>query len=999
MAVSFKNSPLKVFLIALSGLFVASLAVGVFNGVYFSNKKEGAPLSNIKYGEKIAVKDLLKEQNISYLWLNSGHFTFEAKSQISETKSEIINDVVIYDKATNSITFDGVGKGSLWFVSSMDASVNFHVDFESSFNNKQLASIVNAQYPSLFKDKFLSKAEMSQVKKLTLDGFETFDGSDLGNFTSLESITFTGNKVTRITKNRVINSAKIYVQKEFYNEYMALEGYGAYQDRLFPDKANSDTYVVVLYKNGGTLFDSWDKDYDSYEVKKGEPFKDIPKLGDIRLPGSTFQGWYDASNKLYDDKTVITKDTKLYAKWSLDEYYVTYHVLDKTTNDYVDSRETYYYLNNLVLKDIGDEYNDSKRIFIGWSSYSDATTAEYEPNHTEEAYFDGLNADLELYAVFAWRTLHIRIYNGENVIMNKDCSYGNSFLLKYEGSEPVGFGKFAGYSLNQLGKSKDYDDNVSITVEYNYDNPNDITHIYRTTNQNNNLNFYCIFDPTDQFAIYYRVTNASEVEQEYTQGFCVDGDSSTGTLIPHRAITLRSPESFYQNAVNNIDKVGKHFIGWVKESAGVKFLYTNYDVDYGDGVVVKTNNYVIASGFDKCENVTLRPLYADNQLVVSYDTYMTTSRYKTQTLNYGDALTHQGTYTRPGYYFNSFTVFANNQSIKQIEKEATVSSETMKEIYTEAMKAYGYTRHEQAQSMDIKISPNWNIYYYTIYFNSMGGSQVSNQNVAYGSKVSKPSNPTRDKFDFQYWYLTDPDIEFDFKNYIVTTSIELHALWEKSCLAEGSLITMKDGSKKPVEDVQLGEEVLTWNFFTGSYEAQPVMYLKVNPIICDAYIMKFDNGQEITSIGSHAFYDYSLKQFVEVSKAHYQEYINDYFYFETGISRLMDITPIDYRGNCYVVMPIETGNCFANDLLNTIPEYISFSQLAPVDDDMKYDQNKLEENLATFGYANYSDYQDYVSEELFCAYGGVYLNVLFGLGNLDIDTLLVLANDFYVNGD
>ena len=1002
MAVSFKNSPLTLFLVAISGLFVAALSIGAFNGYYYSSKKEGVPLNNISYGQQIPVKDLFKEQKLSYPWLNDGNFTFEARTKINGEKSETLNNVIIYDKASNSLKFDGVGKGTLWFISTMDASVYLHIDFECSFRNKDLGNVIAQQYPSLMRDNFLSRKEIQNITTFNLDNYETFDGSDLGNFTSLQSITISGNKVTKITNNKVDNDVKIYVQKELYNEYMASEAYNRYRDRLFPEVENNDSYVVVLYKEGGTLFDSWDKDYDTREVKKGQPFTNIPSSEDIILPGSTFQGWFDESGKEYTNKSVINQDTKLFAKWSRNVYPVNYFVETDIVGQYDTYTDNYFYQNDLVIKDIGQNYNSSERVFIGWSTNKDATTVEYAPGYKIEGYFDGVNKGFDLYAVFAWKTLHIKIYNDNTVIMSRDCSYGNSFLLKYDGSEPVGAGKFSGYSLDRTAKSKDYDDNSTVNVEYNFENPSDIYHIYRTTKQNQSILFYCIFDPTEQFSIFYKVTNANEIREEYTQTYCKDGDASTGTLIPNRPVTLRHPESFYKNQTQNIDKVGKHFIGWLKNSGNTEILYTNLDdITYGNATIVKLNNYVLASGFDKCENVVLTPVYQSNTLYITYEGKNATTYYKSTLLFYGQELRHAGSYTRTGHTFSSFTVSCkNNVTIMTIEKTSVVTPDKMKEIYTIAMSIYGYSRHEQAVNMDIMFSANWNINSYTVSFNSEGGYSVSSQQVKYGDKVRNPGDPGHhdSSYHFQYWYLNDESTQFDFANFAVTNNLTLHAKWEKSCLAEGSLITLADGSKEKVENINLGDEVLTWNFFEGRQKAYPVMYLKANYIVCDAYVMKFDNGETITSIGEHAYFNYTKKQFVEVCKDHYKEFINDEFYFEDGVSRLVSIEQIAYSGNCYVLMPVVTGNCFANGALNTIPEYIPFTGLAPINDNMCFDEQILADNFLTYGYASYEDYAEYLSEDLFNAYGGIYLNVMFGLGIIDIDTLLVFSNDFY-NGD
>ena len=61
-------------------------------------------------------------------------------------------------------------------------------------------------------------------------------------------------------------------------------------------------------------------------------------------------------------------------------------------------------------------------------------------------------------------------------------------------------------------------------------------------------------------------------------------------------------------------------------------------------------------------------------------------------------------------------------------------------------------------------------------FDSLGGSEVPSFELTKDGKVSKPKNPTKKGFNFEYWYLTDENEEFDF-NISITENITLQAFW------------------------------------------------------------------------------------------------------------------------------------------------------------------------------------------------------------------------------
>ena len=65
---------------------------------------------------------------------------------------------------------------------------------------------------------------------------------------------------------------------------------------------------------------------------------------------------------------------------------------------------------------------------------------------------------------------------------------------------------------------------------------------------------------------------------------------------------------------------------------------------------------------------------------------------------------------------------------------------------------------------------------YTVIFDTNGGSEVSSKVVSEGSKVTKPSNPTKAGYVFKEWQLDGKTYDF---NTPVTKNIKLVAVWEE----------------------------------------------------------------------------------------------------------------------------------------------------------------------------------------------------------------------------
>jgi len=68
--------------------------------------------------------------------------------------------------------------------------------------------------------------------------------------------------------------------------------------------------------------------------------------------------------------------------------------------------------------------------------------------------------------------------------------------------------------------------------------------------------------------------------------------------------------------------------------------------------------------------------------------------------------------------------------------------------------------------------------FYTVTFDTDGGSAVQNQGVARNGKIMKPADPVKDGFDFGGWY-SDKELKTEYNfNRAVTGNITLYAKWE-----------------------------------------------------------------------------------------------------------------------------------------------------------------------------------------------------------------------------
>jgi uncharacterized repeat protein (TIGR02543 family) len=120
---------------------------------------------------------------------------------------------------------------------------------------------------------------------------------------------------------------------------------------------------------------------------------------------------------------------------------------------------------------------------------------------------------------------------------------------------------------------------------------------------------------------------------------------------------------------------------------------------------------------------------------------------------------------------------------------------------------------------------------FAVTFDSQGGSAVpSAPNLTYGSKVSRPSNPTKTGYVFSGWYEDPLDLstEWNFDNDVVTASITLYAVWTPTGSTPAYTVTFNSQSGSavaPITNVAPGTKIsrpanptLTGYVFGGWYK-------------------------------------------------------------------------------------------------------------------------------------------------------------------------------------
>jgi len=201
------------------------------------------------------------------------------------------------------------------------------------------------------------------------------------------------------------------------------------------------------------------------------------------------------------------------------------------------------------------------------------------------------------------------------------------------------------------------------------------------------------------------------------------------------------------------------------------------------------------------------------------------------------------------------------------------------------------------------------------------------------------------------------------------------------CFAAGTKITMADGTQKNIENIEIGEKVLTFNHETGKCEAQKVYFVYAYEAPAHGFTMHFTNDIDITIVADHDFFVKEDLQYVKIFQGTARSYIGKHFYnaVDKRYEELLSVTEVSDPVYHYMIYTEYNANCFANRLLTVSPDTECSVNIYKFNEDLSIDHTQLAKDIAKFGLYEYPANASY-SKELFDALGWKYIYIMVGKG-------------------
>ena len=220
-----------------------------------------------------------------------------------------------------------------------------------------------------------------------------------------------------------------------------------------------------------------------------------------------------------------------------------------------------------------------------------------------------------------------------------------------------------------------------------------------------------------------------------------------------------------------------------------------------------------------------------------------------------------------------------------------------------------------------------------------------------------------------------------------------------TCVAEGTMVTMANGTQKAVEDLQQGDMVMTWSMWNGRYEAQPVAVKWYHGTRdWEVLTLKFSDKTEVRIINEHGFFDADKNTYAYIRKDNVSDYIGDKFIKHQADGSNAEVTLTDYElteetVGSYSIQTAYNENFIVENMLSmTGEDYRGRFEYFDIGEGMKYDEVKMQQDIKTYGLYTYEDFSDYLTPMQFEMFNGAYFKVLVGKGVLTYEDIIEIIS-------
>jgi hypothetical protein len=134
-------------------------------------------------------------------------------------------------------------------------------------------------------------------------------------------------------------------------------------------------------------------------------------------------------------------------------------------------------------------------------------------------------------------------------------------------------------------------------------------------------------------------------------------------------------------------------------------------------------------------------------------------------------------------------------------------------------------------------------------------------------------------------------------------------------LVRGTMISMDDGTTKPIESINYSDEILVWDFDTGFFDKAKPLWIKTETYVHTYNQLKFNDGTTLNIAGQQTIFNYEMGEFL------YPVVNNKYLKSQRKKFKKVDLLSnrtVNKPEITYSIITDHHMNFFANNILTSI---------------------------------------------------------------------------------
>ncbi len=277
----------------------------------------------------------------------------------------------------------------------------------------------------------------------------------------------------------------------------------------------------------------------------------------------------------------------------------------------------------------------------------------------------------------------------------------------------------------------------------------------------------------------------------------------------------------------------------------------------------------------------------------------------------------------------------------------------------------------------------------------------SDNNPSCDESTMNTIKPKKDGYLFFGWNTAIDGSGEQFFELSKAPNCVLYAIYVENdgCVAQGTLITLADGSQVPVENLTGNEMLLVWNMFTGQFDIAPILFIdKDIASVVEIIKLTFSDGTTVKVISEHAFWNVDLNEYVFL-RNDANKYLGNRFNKQTRdlngnmIWNTVELVQVDiYEELNIAYSPVTYGHLcyYVNGMLSMPGATEGLINIFKVNaDNMQIDESAFADDIEKYGLFTYEELSEIVqlSEDMFNAVNGKYLKIAIGKGLIDVETI------------